>query len=69
MTTTTPVPPKDPRGDNATRRALAFALITVVLALALVAVAVPQAMLVLERVLPLATLILGYYFGQTAQAR
>jgi hypothetical protein len=48
-----------------TRRLLAVLVTILVAALAVVAVAQPAANAVFDRLLPLLTLILGYYFGNT----
>jgi hypothetical protein len=57
-------PPPSPSPDDRTRLYLALVVAALVTTLALAAVVQPTASAVLDKVLPLLTLVLGYFFGQ-----
>lgn len=56
--------PEPPTSDDQTRFYLALVMATLVAVLALTSVVQPSASTVLDKVLPLLTLVLGYFFGQ-----
>ena len=49
---------------TSTRARIATLVTAAVLAVAIVAIPVPSALPVLDKLLPVLTLVLGYYFGQ-----
>jgi hypothetical protein len=59
--------PTPPSPDDRTRLYLALMVGALFIVLALVAVVQPTASAVLDKVLPLLTMVLGYFFGREVQ--